>query len=405
VVRSTDGGVTFTQVTDPLVGGVNPMDAVASSSSGCNRPALNGYIRMLPSPQIAVDQSGALHVVYMRDPDGFNVGDASNVYYRRSTDSGATWGAEVKLNDDTGSRDQFMPTLSVSKSGSIAAFWYDRRNDASNLAFQMYRALSRDGGVTWQANGPLSDGPSPLPPLLPNFDPQVADCYMGDYNKADADSSSHYLIWSDNRNARNNHADPDVFMDKEAVVSNPCTLDLVGNTQDCGANGAITFLYGPTAGSAVMKLTLNPATTGFSRATFAVTYGAAPVGWTVNIGDSPSDNGFGGDAANFSNDAEMQVLGTTLSVYGNDATPAAVRNMLNLYNMVALSSVLNLDVRNNYLGFGTGEIRSDRLYALAGQPDTEGPVNYDIFAAFNRTVGDGSRNGTGVTQVVVTLYP
>ncbi len=405
VVRSTDGGVTFAPVTRPLVGGVNPRDAVASSSSGCNRPALKGYIRMLPSPQIAVDQSGALHVVYMRDPDGFNVGDVSNVYYRRSPDNGATWEPEVKLNGDSGSQDQFMPTLSVSKTGSVAAYWYDRRNDANNLAFQMYRVLSRDGGVTWQADGALSDVPSAVPPLLPNFDPYVATCYMGDYNKADADSLNHYMIWSDNRNTRNGHSDPDVFFDKEAVVVNPCTIDLVGNTQNCGGTAAISFLYGPTGGMTVMKLTLNPATTGFSRATFTVTYGAAPVGWTVNIGDSPTDNGFGGDAATFSNDAEMQILGSTLSVYGNDATPTAVRNMLNLTNVVALGSVITLDVKNTYLGFGTGELRSDRLYALAGQPDTEGPVNYDIFAAFNRTVGDFSRNGTGVTQVVVTLYP
>ena len=38
--------------------------------------------------------------VYSRDPDGLNTGDVIDVYYRRSTDNGATWGAEVKLNDD-----------------------------------------------------------------------------------------------------------------------------------------------------------------------------------------------------------------------------------------------------------------------------------------------------------------
>ncbi|PYQ11732.1 MAG: hypothetical protein DMH00_07515 [Acidobacteria bacterium] len=405
VVRSTDGGGTFTQVASPLVGGVNPRDSVSSSSSRCDEPALKGDIRYLPSPQIEADKNGVLHVVYSRDPDGHNVGDVINVYYRRSTDSGATWGTEVKLNSDSGTNDQFFPTLSVSKSGTIGVYWYDRRNDTNNLSYQVYRTLSLDGGLTWQANAPVSDGPSPLPTLLPNFDPVVAECYMGDYNEADADASNLYMIWSDNRNTRNGHADPDVWFDKETIVANPCTIDLVNNTQNCGSGGAITFVTPPSGGMTVLKVTLNPSVTGFSRAVFDVTYGGAPSGWTVNIGDSATDNGFGGDSATQSNDAEMQVLNTSLSVYGNDATPPAVRNMMNLFNAVAAGSHLTLDVRNNYLGFGTGDLRSERLYALAGQADTEGPVNYDIFAAFNRTVYDASRNGTGVTQVIVTLYP
>ena len=66
IVRSTNGGTTFAPVTNPLTGGINPQ---ASGPTGtCARPALNGNIRYLPSPQIAVTPNGNLHVVYLPRP-------------------------------------------------------------------------------------------------------------------------------------------------------------------------------------------------------------------------------------------------------------------------------------------------------------------------------------------------
>ncbi len=52
----------------------------------------------------------------------------------------------------------------------------------------------------------------------------------------------------------------------------------------------------------------------------------------------------------------------------------------------------------------TGVIESSWLYALNGQPDTEGPVNNDIYASFNRVIADGSdRFGSGAAKVEVCL--
>ena len=83
-------------------------------------------------------------------------------------------------------------------------------------------ALSWNGGIRWEANEPLSDVSSAVPPLFPNFDPYILDCYMGDYNKADSDSFSFYMPWSDSRNMRNGHPDPDVFFDKEPDLPPLC---------------------------------------------------------------------------------------------------------------------------------------------------------------------------------------
>jgi hypothetical protein len=150
ITRSTNGGDSFSMVTNPLSGAVNPRDAGATAS--CGRPALNGNIRYLPSPQIVIDANGYLHVVYSYDPDGYNSGDVINVYYRRSTDNGTSWEPEVLLNDDGTTTDQFYPALTVNPSGIVGAFWYDRRLDAGNYLFDYYRAVSYDNGSTFQIN-------------------------------------------------------------------------------------------------------------------------------------------------------------------------------------------------------------------------------------------------------------
>ena len=51
----------------------------------------------------------------------------------------------------------------------------------------------------------------------------------------------------------------------------------------------------------------------------------------------------------------------------------------------------------------SGSESSSFLFALDGQSDSEGPVNYDIFAAFNRAVASASRIGSGVGEVTVCL--
>ncbi|HEU5153550.1 MAG TPA: hypothetical protein VFU03_02345, partial [Gemmatimonadales bacterium] len=93
--------VVVTPRTSPLVNAVVPSDPVASDATHCNRPALNGFVRHSPFPQLTYFGS-ALHVIYARDPDGYQTGDTSNIYYRRSTNGAVSWGPEVLLNDDGG---------------------------------------------------------------------------------------------------------------------------------------------------------------------------------------------------------------------------------------------------------------------------------------------------------------
>ena len=220
--RSTDGGATWDTFPNAVSRAVYPYDAVASDN--CDNQALNGDIRHVVAAQIVVDSYRNLHVVYARDPVGAEVGDVSNVYYRRSIHQGLDWEQEVQLNDDGTLTDQWFPTVSVGPSGTVVATWYDRRNDPdNNLKFDYYMATSLDNGVTWGANIRVSDVSSDLAPVNPNFGGK--DCYHGDYDQQVQHGAFAYIVWSDDRNIRYNlgdppepYHDPDVWFDKVLVT-------------------------------------------------------------------------------------------------------------------------------------------------------------------------------------------
>jgi len=210
VSKSTDGGTTWSAVTAPAVNKVQPQDAAATGS--CGRAALKGNIRYLPSPQIAVGPDHVVHVIYTYDPDTAGTGDTVSVFYRRSTDQGATWETEVLVNDDGTDRDQFFPTLSVGQNNTVSAAWYDRRDDPNNTLVDYYQRLSYDGGVNWEPSVRISDVSTPI-----YLDPNLAGCYHGDYDTQVQTETAALIQWSDDRRTYNSHNDPDVYLDTVPV--------------------------------------------------------------------------------------------------------------------------------------------------------------------------------------------
>ena len=199
------------------------------------------------------------------------------------------------------------------------------------------------------------------------------------------------------------------------------TVNLQNGTGDSPIPGLITYqspiqdANGDGWNETVLKITLNGSP--YNQAMFQIAYSGPPTGMSVNIGDSVTNNGFGGDAATQSNDAEINI-GTApgaatgandLLVFGKDGTPVPGNLLTQVPNFVGNGiSTVKLGVANDFFSWdnnhgSAGSLTSPYLYALAGQPDTEGPVNYDIYAAFNRSVDGVYRPGTGVAQVIITL--
>jgi hypothetical protein len=191
-----------------------------------------------------------------------------------------------------------------------------------------------------------------------------------------------------------------------------CTINFQADWSDCGGVTGVQQLEN-IYGQALLQLTLDPATTGYDRARFDITYDGAPDGWSVNIGDSITNNGRGGDTGHEFNDAEVQLVDGQLLVYGNEETRArdakdGRRLLFTLDDVVRRDETVALEVSNDRLGINYGGgievVESPYLFALDGQLDRAGLANYEIYAAFNRTI-DGSSNGSGISKVVVTLYP
>ena len=160
-----------------------------------------------------------VHYVYAQHGAGADPGD---VYYIRSTDSGVTFSAPLKLNTDATTRPQWQPNLSVSPAGTLFAVWYDARESASchkgNPGVPCYRMWARkstDNGVTWLTDMTFSDVVSPLPAQP---DPGIVAELCGRLRLRLRDTTKHVTSWVDGRVAINGASQQDAFTDNEPAA-------------------------------------------------------------------------------------------------------------------------------------------------------------------------------------------
>jgi hypothetical protein len=147
-----------------------------------------------------------------------------------------------------------------------------------------------------------------------------------------------------------------------------------------------------------------------------LSYDATPRGVSINVGDSATNNGFDGDSATQSNDAEVQIGSAVppqglpesrdLAVFGNDLAPSGLT--FGVPDLASSGSKILLTVSDQTIGWSNfgllqGEFVSPYLFALAGQNDSEGPVNYDIFVGLNRSIASFDRIGSGLATIDLCL--
>lgn len=122
------------------------------------------------SHSIAVDPSGAVHIVWYDTRDG-----KPQVYYERSTDGGKTWGPDTRLSDQKGAAEH--PSIAVSGNYVYAAWHTTGAGNGINIHFRR----SSDGGDTWAPEVALTT--------------QGADAH----NCLSADGSAVQISWGDSR--------------------------------------------------------------------------------------------------------------------------------------------------------------------------------------------------------------
>ena len=162
--RSTDGGVSFPQQSQPFAAG--QADATFNVQiSAAPIPGATFWLQggaqawVLPDPTIA----GRVYVVASDDPDNAPAaGDAGNVMLARSSDSGVTWDPPVRVDSGPGTTLQAMPTATIdAATGVIAVQYYDNRSGAVNgqgrWLLDVYAAVSRDHGGSFLPDFKVSD--------------------------------------------------------------------------------------------------------------------------------------------------------------------------------------------------------------------------------------------------------
>jgi hypothetical protein len=103
--------------------------------------------------RIAVDIEGNnIYVTWM----DYRSGSTWDLYYRRTTDLGASWGAETKLVSGTNALGAERPDI-VARGNSVHLFWMDGRDNypgcyTAPQCPEIYYKKSTDGGATWGSN-------------------------------------------------------------------------------------------------------------------------------------------------------------------------------------------------------------------------------------------------------------
>jgi hypothetical protein len=152
------------------------------------RTNANNGIRIKSYPSLAIDAN--TNIVYLAY-SAKNGDDLSDLFLVKSVDNGTSWSNAVKVNNDNGTTDQFMPEISV-VNGKIYLAFQDSRNDSNNKTIETYLAVSDDNGNSFN-NTLISTSPfDPANILLGN--------YIGDYIGLAASKNVVIPVWTDGRN-------------------------------------------------------------------------------------------------------------------------------------------------------------------------------------------------------------
>jgi hypothetical protein len=210
--RSTDRGLSF--------GAAVTVATLATTATNGNL-GLGGGFRTNAFPQAVVNPvNGNIYVVFNDKPAG---ADKADIFFTQSTNLGAAWSAPVRVNDDSGTNDQWQPTLAVMPNGEhLFISFYDRRLYPANSLIDVFGVIGNISGgiVTFEPNFRITNASFPV---VINQDPVVNPVYMGDYDQAVADNNFFYVTWGDNRLANPSFAahthQPDVRFAKMLVFA------------------------------------------------------------------------------------------------------------------------------------------------------------------------------------------
>ncbi len=138
-------------------------------------------------PITLCDLSGGANngTIYVNWSDQRNGSDDTDIWFKKSADSGDTWSDLKRVNDDSAGNQQFLTWMAIDQTtGYLYVVFYDRR-DHANSSTDVFLAYSTDGGDNF-TNVKISESA-----FLPSSGP-----FFGDYTNITAHDGVIRPIWT-----------------------------------------------------------------------------------------------------------------------------------------------------------------------------------------------------------------
>lgn len=180
-----------------------------------------------------------------------------------------------------------------------------------------------------------------------------------------------------------------------------CVLDPANERSNCSSPVSVLAYEKPRT-AVVIEL---PSRRSLLRLRFEV---CDPKGMWLHVSDSPSGNGGGGDATQFSNDAELELVSSGLWLFGNDYGRSVDKVVPILASRADFVASTGCSVRTLVLGDGSLrsaepaiDVRSPYALRLDPPNDHEGQPDRRWYLGLNRSVGSAApgRVGSGLGWV------
>jgi hypothetical protein len=154
--------------------------------------------------------------------------------------------------------------------------------------------------------------------------------------------------------------------------------------------------------AALLRLDLAP---DCHEAEIAVEY-YKPTAWTVHIADSPTNDGYGGDAGTTPYNAELWINQSILWVASN-RSPGGNDNELAQENLDLNYGALKFVVKNQSISWGPpyNVLETPGTKKLFALPDPSNAAEgYSVYLGLNRVVAnDAVRQGCGLQRAMITI--
>ena len=209
VIKSSNGGASFT-----------PYIAITYTSADA-MPAADSLVKS--GLCIQSNPADTTNLIITETTNHFGEPDVETY---NSHNAGRTWSGPVRVNDDQMGAYDTVHDLSwgsFAPNGTYAVTWRDRRNvgKSDTVPFQIYAALSKDGGNTYSANFLVSDSVSPAIKIIHGDD--FLGCALSD--------STIYSLWSDMRTGKEN-----TFFNATSISKIITAVPMITNTPDVTVN-------------------------------------------------------------------------------------------------------------------------------------------------------------------------